>query len=113
MKVFIDEKRKPEEKYSDYDSWIHINNINEFVSFIDHLIKNNEWVEFVSFDYDSNRYHISLLCFEHLIKSCILKDRQMPQIFLHSDDSSSEGVFKSIGSKYERMTNNKVSINII
>lgn len=111
MKIFLDDKRLPKQKYTDYKNWVRVTNVNDFLGLIDSLIKENKWIDYVSFDYDTNKHHISLFCFDYLIKRCILKDKKMPIINIHSDDLSSKGVFISIGNRYETITRNKVEIN--
>lgn len=113
MKIFIDEYRTPEQKYIDHTDWTPIKNCNDFVQMMDRLINEKKWIDSVSFDYQTNNYQISLNCFSYLIKTCILKDLKMPNINIHSDVLNIEGIFKSVGSRYEQIMNKKIIINTI
>jgi len=105
MKLFVDTNRDPSSIYSDPKNWNIVKNSNEFKSFINESIKNNEMPISISFDYDLENKSEGLSCLSDLIKTSIKLRINLPKIYLHCEDRNLAIDFENTLNTYTRKTN--------
>jgi len=107
MKLFVDNRRKPELVYSDPTQWEVVTSKNEFRTYINNLLSKNQIPIAISFDYnlESDGDGEGLNCLKEFVNVAIKLRLPLPKIYLHCFDRSLAIDFENTLNQYTRKTN--------